>query len=283
MTAKFRIPQSSALTRPLDPINYFTNRLILILTLLTGIILGAITLFRFGDFGAAITAGLWTGAAVLQTWVIAREIDPEHDYSAFVGVALAFGGMLIAGAPGFDLLPTIVLVMLSRIVSRIVGPAANVGESIALVMAAGLMLLAGYLPLTAMVVLGLLLDGTILPKPERRQAIFAALAGGILLAAPLLNRAVIPGTLDTTTAVIISIIALAFFITILATRQTKVSCDLPDYEVMPVRIQAAMLLTLLAAGTMALLGGTPAVLMLLPTWAAMAGIPLFRLTQSFRK
>lgn len=277
MTTPILTPPNSALARPLDPIRFFTNRLILILTPAAGLVIGGVTLLSRGDLGAAVAAGFWTGAAVLQTWIMARELDPEHDYSAFVGVALVFSVMLLAGAPAFDLLPTMVLVTLARVVNRIVGPPAALGEAVAMLVAAGLMLLMGYLPIVAVIALGLFLDASLLPQPERRQLIFAGLVGGLLLAAPLLNRAVIPGVLEAPAAVMLGIIAFAFSIIIFLTRSTSAQCDLPNYTAMPIRIQTAMLLTLLAVGALAMLGGTPAALLLLPTWAAMAGIPLFRL------
>lgn len=69
-----------SLGRKID-INYGTNRLIISLSLLAGILGGIWT--------GEIKSGLYIGLGTFISWALAREVDPGHEKSAFVGVALS--------------------------------------------------------------------------------------------------------------------------------------------------------------------------------------------------
>lgn len=68
------------LGRKID-INYPTNRLIVILSLI-------VTVIGWGITGE-ILSGLSMGGGTFLTWALTREVDPSHEYSAFLCVALS--------------------------------------------------------------------------------------------------------------------------------------------------------------------------------------------------
>lgn len=70
------------LARKID-FNYMTNKIILAVSALAALV----GYFVIGD----IKSGIYIGLGTFLTWVLAREVDPKHDYSAFVCV----GGSLI--------------------------------------------------------------------------------------------------------------------------------------------------------------------------------------------
>ncbi|HRF98489.1 MAG TPA: hypothetical protein PLZ51_24950, partial [Aggregatilineales bacterium] len=74
------------------------------------------------DFGSAVMAGCNGGASAMLAWVLAREIDPDNDYSAFIALALATLGAFIATPNIWALGGGVILL---RIVNHIVGYSAK--------------------------------------------------------------------------------------------------------------------------------------------------------------
>lgn len=98
------------LGRKID-VAYQTNKYIMLIVLVT--FLGK--LWLSGDIVSSFSLG---GAAFI-TWALAREVDPAHDYSAFVAVAFSVLLLLVKRAVQF--LPLFWILMLCRAVSGITG------------------------------------------------------------------------------------------------------------------------------------------------------------------
>lgn len=91
--------------------SYKTNLLILILV----VVVSAVGWLVTGE----ISSGISLGGSVFLTWALCREIDPAHDYSAFVAVALSL--LMLFNIETIQLFPLFWLLMLLRAVNGISG------------------------------------------------------------------------------------------------------------------------------------------------------------------
>jgi hypothetical protein len=117
----------SSLGRPLDP-DYPSNRAVLILVpvlataaAILAWILGVPTL-------DGLLRGARVGLAAFASWALAREIDPDHDGSAFL--AMAIGTAAIMTYPDTDILIAFWLMAILRILNRTTGLPARWLDSI---------------------------------------------------------------------------------------------------------------------------------------------------------
>jgi hypothetical protein len=265
--------QFSSITRSLDPA-YPTNLAIMLLAPAAGLVNGAIKLVSGADIAAAALAGFWTGAAVFMAWVLAREIDIDYEYSAFVAVALAFAGTLLWSAPPLEIVALGTLILVARMINRVVGLPFKIFDSIAVMLAVVLLALLGNWLIVLAVAAAFLLDG-LLVKPLRRHLVLAVVTA-ILAVLAYLNMPGTAGTLSVSYVAGTGIVAAAFAMTILATRSIKTPADLPEYKIHLSRAQALMIYMLVVAVITAVRGGDAAVPAYLPLWAVLAGVPLYR-------
>ena len=91
--------------------NYKTNKIIAILSILLAII-GWI-------LSGEVFSGLYTGGGIFLTWALSRELDPKHDYSAFI--AAGFSILNVFYFEDIQLLVIFWLLLLMRIVNGITG------------------------------------------------------------------------------------------------------------------------------------------------------------------
>lgn len=167
-----RIYRITSIGRPLDP-SYRTNRAVLLILPLAGLIGSAVVGARGVDLIDALIAGLIGVAVAFGAWALARELAPDDDPAAFVSLAVAYATYLVLGPPSLFLLFTALL--LTRIVNRSVGVPARPADSI---FVCALTLWSAYVtdsPLVAVV--GAIAFGfdASLPRPLRRQWWFAGL------------------------------------------------------------------------------------------------------------
>lgn len=84
-------------------LSYKPNQMIVIVTLLTAI------------FGWMLTglflSGLSIGAGVFSTWALSRELDPKHEYSAFVATALSLLLLLTFDSIQFSVIAWLLLLL----------------------------------------------------------------------------------------------------------------------------------------------------------------------------
>lgn len=280
-----RMYEMTALGRPIDP-RHFTNLLILILTPLVGGVAGGFALASGFELGMAARIGLSAGIITILTWILARETDHDHPWSAFLSVALALiafyliqRNMLLQENP--RLLDTAVLtlffsVAILRIVSRIVGPPTQVIDSVVLLIATAAVAFFGIWVTAFAGVLAFLLDG-VMSKPARRNLLFALLAVVVIVARMIIRDIGEPGALTLPYLLVVVAVSAAYGTTILATRQMRVGCDLEGHELDVRRVRASMLLGLVIAVIAALWEGNAGVLKMMPLWAALLGTAVYRL------
>lgn len=265
----------TAIGRPVDP-TYRTNRIILILTPIAALVAGVLAFMNNNELLPALGTAVLVAIGTFLTWALAREIDPDHEWSAFVSTALYWLGMLLLGQPTIALLALALMMISMRIVSRIVGPAAKIGDSVMMLVLIGLVAFVDVWVLALVGVAALLMDG-LMSNPVRRHLLFALLGLAIVGAKLLLQDVGQPAALDAPYLLGVIVIGIAYSATILATRSLECGCDLPDYDLDVRRVRAAMVLALLVGIVAAVWGGNQGVLQLLPLWAGMLGTALYRL------
>ncbi len=91
--------------------NYKTNMIILIISLLVAGIGWVLT--------GKVLSGISIGAGVFLTWALSRELDPKHDYSAFI--AAGFSLLNLIYYESIQLLVIFWIILLMRIVNGITG------------------------------------------------------------------------------------------------------------------------------------------------------------------
>jgi hypothetical protein len=92
-------------------IKYATNRLILVFSLIIGVIGYFIT--------GAFSSGLSLAGGTFLTWALVREVDPKHEYAAFLGAALSLTNLFYFER--LNLLAIFWILLLLRMVSEICG------------------------------------------------------------------------------------------------------------------------------------------------------------------
>jgi hypothetical protein len=264
----------TSIGRTLDPLNYRTHLAIILMTLVGGVIAGAVTLLNGGELGSALTAGFFMGASIFIAWVIAREVDPDNDYSAFVGAFLA--GVFFVGR--VDILSLSVVIILSRIINRVVGPSAKLNDSVLALVLIGLSVLTGNWQMGLVGAIAYAMDA-LLSQPLRSQWIFALVSLAISVGYVVLNGITIGiATLSTPYLVILIVTTLLYGLVIVMTTRMTTPCDISSYRLDPRRVQATMLFVALGAIMTAVLMGENGVNLWVSAWATMAGVALYRLT-----
>ncbi len=266
----------TSLGRTLDP-RLPTNALIVGLTVLGGVLGGLAALLGGGDLGAALAAGFWVGAAVFMAWVVTREIDPDHPYSAFVSAGLALAAGLALGAPALALLPLVAAIIGLRLINRVVGPPFRWTDSLAVLGVAALLAATGSGLAAILLGAACALDG-LLPPPLRRHLVLAAIVIALGAAAVSLQPIAVAG-LAGETSTLIFVIVLAFGFLAITTHRVITDSDVPGFGISVTRVQAAMAWLLVLAVVHGLAYGSVALPAFLPVWAALAGGALYRAGQ----
>jgi hypothetical protein len=125
------IHKFSALARPVEP-KYPTNLAVIILLPVIAIALFAWQTVHGTPLAEAGNAALLAMVAAFLTWALGREMDPDHNATAFIALALT---ALLAGLGySFDLLTLGALMFAVRLANRTVGPQAKIGDIITLVL-----------------------------------------------------------------------------------------------------------------------------------------------------
>ncbi len=268
------MPPPFTLARSID-LDYPTNRAIVLLTL--AVLAGGIivTLLLGATISGSVIAAASGAASVFLAWALARELDPDEDYAAFVSTGLMVGALVLFPLP--NPITALLAVLLLRTVNRTSGLQTRVLDSVVLLLVGLWPLLQGYLLAGAATSAAFLLDG-LLPRPNRRQIGFALLAaletgffavsgpgmaidpiapapGGALLLGSLLYLAVIGKSQDLTT-----------------------TGDRTRKRLSPIRVQSAQLLVLSWAFLSAVIGGEAVFVAMLPIWAGMVGTGIYRVT-----
>lgn len=264
----------TSIGRPVD-LSYPTNRVVVIVSAL--VTLGAALLQRVSGM-PWFESGLWglqAGLAGFLTWALGRELDPDHDVSAFVAFALAVGGLFLWGLPRFSVLLWLTLVL--RMVNRTTGLPAGILDSLGILGLSIWLSLEGNWGYSFITTLAFLLDSQ-LPMRARRQLAFAVLgAVGTVTTAVMSDGLLQQGGVSLWAGLLALGGAGCFVPVILKSRTLSSVGDRTGKRLRSVRVQAAQVLALLVGVETAVLAGIAALGSLMPLWAAALGASLYRL------
>ncbi len=135
------IRKYTATGRPVDP-DYATNKAIMIITLV--VLAGGFVYRMITGSGILPAIGWGFGAAfsVFLSWAVCREIDPDHDLSAFVAAGLTLVGIFFYYPP--DFIGTFWLLSVLRVVNRTTGLRPYIQDSVVVSLLSAWLMFEGY-------------------------------------------------------------------------------------------------------------------------------------------
>jgi hypothetical protein len=275
MASTRKTNQVSHLGRDIDP-SYRTNLIIMILTPLSAVVVFVLALVSNMPPMQAASAAFFTTGMTFGSWAFAREIDPDHDWSAFVGVAFAWVAAYLYRAPVLGMFSLGMMLYALRMTNRVIGFAPTIADSALILLA---IIITAFLDNWVVAWIGIaafLLDG-LLVNPVRRHLAFAAVGAVITLLRLVILDFPATGSLTGLNVIAVIVVSIAFFLTIAATRKVKSQTDMNNQALDVRRIRAAMILTLAAAFVSALWNGDAGINWMLPLWCAMLGVAVYRL------
>jgi hypothetical protein len=258
----------------MDP-SYPTNRAIVIVTL--AVMVAGLHFKRLTGsvWGESVMWGIQAGLAVFLSWVLCRELDPDHGLSAFVAAGLALIGLFLWEFPYFMALFWLVMVM--RIVNRTTGAPAGPLDALAAVILGGWLSLRGNWGYGILTALALWLD-SVLPPLTLRHLALAAVALVVTIAVAVLGPVPRWEEAPSLAGGLISLGISAVFLPVLASAGRVESVgDRTGEPLEAIRVQGAQVIALLTGIEVAVLGGLGGVGALMPLWAAVLGAWIYSL------
>jgi hypothetical protein len=269
----FSINDLTAIARPVDP-SFPTNRAIAILSVV--VMAGSVLLRLLAGSGflQSLTWGISVAFSVFLAWALGRELDPDHDLSAFAAAGLALVGTLIFDLPNIMTLLWILLLM--RILNRTIGLPAKVLDSLSILgLAAWLTIQQGWV--YGVVTTAAFLLDSLLSSAQRRHLLFAAFA--LMITVVSLGRnngSFSTANLSQAATLIIVGFSFLFLVVPLTTRVLKSVGDRTGQPLNPQRVQSAQLLFLSASILIVLPAGDAGLISALPLWATISAVALYR-------
>jgi hypothetical protein len=269
-----RLTDLTAVARVVDP-RYPTNLAITILAVLFAVAAAAWRWLGGSTLLVGAQWGMLAGLSTFLAWALARELDPDHDVSAFAAAALALLALPTLGLP--QLLPLLWVLLVLRIVNRTVGLPARPLDSLG-TLSLGLWLtwqegwIYGLITAAA-----LFLDGWLVPA-LRRHRVLAGIALVATVVVGLLRVDLPDGGWDSPLlAWLYALTASLFSISVVTLEPASALCDATGEPLHPKRVRAAQGLALVTALLSAGLAGQKAMIALHPLWAAMLAVALHEL------
>jgi hypothetical protein len=269
-----RISDVTATVRPIDP-SYPTNRAIAAFTMAVtagGIVL---QLIAGAEPTQGVSWGISAGLTVFIAWALGRELDPDHDLSAFFAAGLALIGLFLFDLP--SLMALFWMILLLRVVNRTTGLPAKMLDSLLMLGLGSWLTWQGGWIYGLMTGLAFFLDSRLSP-PHRRHLLLAVVA---LLATVILFSVAgsMPGGDRPSMLAILAVLGISvlFAPVILVSRQLNAVGDATGERLNPGRVQAAQVVALLTGLQLAWWDGDPGVVQLTPLWATLLGVAMYRL------
>jgi hypothetical protein len=272
-----KITKFTSIARILDP-HYPTNLGIIVLCVV--VMIGGALIQTMSGVGW-LESGLWgirAGVGVFFAWAVARELDPDNDFAAFIAAGLALTGLALWDLPYLGALFWLMLVL--RIVNRTTGLPATVLDSLLVLGMGGWLSFQGNWYYSVFTVIALLLDSRLEPK-HRRQLAMAGL--GLVITVSALTFGEVGEGADglSIQAIAISLaLAVVFAPVIAMTRSVESVGDETGERLSVGRIRVAQGLAIAVGLQEALLRGMAGLVMVSPLWAAISGVTIYRYYQA---
>lgn len=264
--------------RMLDP-RYPTNLAIMIWAGAGAALAFALRLASGDALDAAVRDALAAGIMLGVAWALARELDPPQQIAAFVPVLLVSAALLVTG-PTADLLPLIYTIPTIRMINRFSGLPVTWADSLLLLAFTGALCWWGGWTYAVPGVIAFALDA-LLPVPDRKQWLFAALSA-VIGAAAFVTAAGTPPALTLPGighALIVLAAALLFVPVIRRTGHSRITGEITGEPLPPVRVQAGQVYIIFFLIYVVLWRGDAAVIGLLPVSLTLIGLALYPLVK----
>lgn len=273
-----RISSISSLARVVDP-RYPTNFAILIIAALVGGGYLIYTLYAGTDLFSAISAAFSFAVGVFLTWALGREIDPEHELAAFVGLLLFIPGYLFLGAP--DLIMLLAILLLVRMLNQTTGLQPKLLDLLAIIALVAVLVVRGALIFGVFCSAAFLLEAW-LGESRNRYLFLSGFMAFLTLASFLILKPLFPskGITPAQVGFVISV-ALVFIPLVLHTRKIEVICDYQPERLKPVRVQAGQVFAISSAILVWIIAGYSGIIALLPLWSSFIGLSVGYLASIF--
>jgi hypothetical protein len=267
-----KLSKITSIGRPVD-FSYPTNRAIGIFSAVVLVITMLLQLFAGKDLFTAWFWGVGAGLTVFLAWALCRELDPDHDNSAFAAAGLAFIGLFFLGLANLGRLFWLLLAV--RVVNRTTGLPATIVDSLAVVGLSGWLVYNGNWGFGLLTTIAFLLDSQLAP-PHKQQLIFAGLSALSTVALVVLQGPLFPEGGFSWGAGAIALGLSAVFIPVILGSSTLKSMEDESGEGMkPARVQAGQVLALMAGVEIALWSGTLGFKSVMPLWATVVGAAVY--------
>lgn len=249
---------------------------IILLCLAAAMVTAIVRLYAGGDLWATLLLAGYVALGGFFAWVYGRDIDPDQERTAQVSAFIAF--VLVYWQGPFGILPVFLLIQLIRALARPVGPPIRLLDSLSIVVVVALVMISipnGWL-FGVIASAAFVLDG-VLETPNRSGMVFALLTFAVTVGTMLWLRQVTAPAAASLASLAVAVGASgASILTCVWLKQITSHCDIPDYTFSLARLRAAILLCV-AAGLVMLWNGTAGFALMSPLWAALVGMPLYRL------
>ncbi len=273
----YSVPSFLGLGRTLDP-RYPTNVAIGLLTPLVGILVGAATLLRGEGLLASVVQAIYLAGSFFLAWALAREVDPDHPYSAFAAAAISLVVVPFLSLP--SLIAIYLLLYVARMISGTVGKPASAVEAVGMLIVAAWFSWQLSWVFGAAVIAAFLLDARLRPTYPTHIR-YAAAAAALTLAIAVLRGSFLPQPPAARGDwLLMGLAGAAFILVIFDTRRIRVSTDAGSEPVPAGRVRASQLTTLLAAAGLAMWIGRSGLAVASPLWAVFLGVALYRLVDA---
>jgi hypothetical protein len=223
--------------------------------------------------------GIGAGFFPFLTWALGRELDPDHDLSAFVGTGLVLFAFLLPDMP--SLLVIVWLLMVLRMVNRPVGLPAKPWDSLGVLGLGAWLTWQGYWMVGLMTAVAFLLDGLLSP-PLRHHLFLSGISFVATVILAIFHGDMTMETGRTLPVLLSSVVVTGLFLVVIATtRKVEAVGDATGEMLNARRVRATQVLALLTALLFAWWGGAHGLVTILPLGAAMIGVSLYRLASLF--
>ncbi|MFP4092086.1 MAG: hypothetical protein ACLFUB_01930 [Cyclobacteriaceae bacterium] len=269
-----RITQLSGLARPLD-FSYRSNRTVAILSFAV-LLLGLAYHWYLGfDFPEMLWWAFQTNLSVFLAWAMGRELDPDHNATAFVAIPFSLLSFLWYGSADWLLL--LLILLLLRLGSHICGSSAKLPDALLLLGLSTYLSWQGHYLTGIMAALVFFINSRLPPSHEnsRWYALSALLLG--IASAVLSENYIYTYHFEWPWLLGASLVSLVFLSLVREYRRPRSS---EDYRVKPLngqRMQTVLLIMLFGTFLMFLLRGKEAIITLAPFWSAVLAAALVKI------
>jgi len=260
--------------RPLD-FSYKTNKAIagiILLALLIGIIVGMINNSNITEI---LFKAFLFSLSVFFTWAFARELDPDNDYSAFLGVILVFSMLYIWQDVNYIMVFWFLIGV--RTINRTTGlPVRIVDVSIFLIFS----LILGYYvgPEFGLLCSSFLFVDLMFDRNQKFEIVFILISLISFVIFFLINGfSWFSNPITIENLWILVVFTSIFLIVIVTTKKIQSKCDITKVPLTTNRVKAAQFIVLLALLVIVLLYGNNGFSDTFILWCAVGGVGIYRI------